>query len=194
MKLRRTIVAITASSFLSLGLQATTASAGVIGTQEYLSGADRAGQIASVQASFARADVRAALEKFGVNPADASLRVASLTDQELADVARKPGQPARRWRRRDRRPRHRVHRAAHPRVDRRNRHLQASVIPGVNTHARNHCCNPDHPVDSGPCQLVHHGWIHSRAAGHCARRHRPARDLRVERFCKWTRPDSQRSP
>ena len=88
MKLRRTIVAITASSFLSLGLQATTASAGVIGTQEYLSAADRAGQIASVQASFARADVRAALEKFGVNPADASVRVASLTDQELADVSR----------------------------------------------------------------------------------------------------------
>lgn len=88
MRLRRTITAITASCFLSLGLQATTASAGVIGTQEYLSGADRAGQIASVQASFARADVRAALEKFGVNPADASLRVASLTDQELADVSR----------------------------------------------------------------------------------------------------------
>ena len=88
MRLRRTIAAITVSCFLSLGLQATTASAGVIGTQEYLSGADRAGQIVSVQASFARADVRAALEKFGVNPADASLRVASLTDQELADVAR----------------------------------------------------------------------------------------------------------
>lgn len=73
---------------MSLGLQATTASAGVIGTQEYLSSADRAGQIASVQASFAREDVRAALEKFGVNPADASVRVASLTDQELADVSR----------------------------------------------------------------------------------------------------------
>ena len=88
MRLRRTIAAITASCFLSLGLHATTASAGVIGTQEYLSSADRAGQIASVQASFARADVRAALEKFGVNPADASVRVASLTDQELADVSR----------------------------------------------------------------------------------------------------------
>jgi hypothetical protein len=88
MRLRRTIVAITASCFLSFGLHATMASAGVIGTQEYLTGVDRAGHIASVQASFARADVRAALEKFGVNPADASLRVAALTDQELADVAR----------------------------------------------------------------------------------------------------------
>ncbi|MEZ5566647.1 MAG: PA2779 family protein [Gammaproteobacteria bacterium] len=88
MRLRRTIVAITASSFLSLGLQATTASAGVIGTQEYLNATDRAGQIASVQAAFARDDVRSALEKFGVNPVDAAARVASLTDQELADVSR----------------------------------------------------------------------------------------------------------
>ena len=51
MRLRRTLVAITASCFLSLGLQTTTASAGVIGTAEYLSATDRAGQVASVQAS-----------------------------------------------------------------------------------------------------------------------------------------------
>ncbi len=88
MRLRRTIVAITASTFLSLGFQAGTASASVIGTQAYLSAADRAGQIASVQATFARADVRSALEKYGVNPVDAAARVASLTDQELTDVSR----------------------------------------------------------------------------------------------------------
>ena len=89
MRLRRTIVAITVSCFLSMGLQATTASASVIGTQEYLSAADRAGQIASIQASLSRADVRAQLESFGVNPADAATRVASLSDQELATVAEK---------------------------------------------------------------------------------------------------------
>lgn len=87
MRLCRTIVAITVSCFLSLGLQATTASAGVIGTQEYLSAADRAGKIASVQAALSRADVRAQLENLGVNPADAAMRVASLGDQELATVA-----------------------------------------------------------------------------------------------------------
>ena len=87
MRLRRTLVAITASCFLSLGVQTTTASAGVIGTAEYLSATDRAGQVASVQAALSRADVRAQLEKHGVDPADAVARVASLTDSELADVS-----------------------------------------------------------------------------------------------------------
>ncbi len=87
MRLRRTLVAITVSCFLSLGLQVTTASAGVIATAEYLSATDRAGQIASVQASLSRADVRAQLEKLGVNPADAAARVALLTDRELAEVS-----------------------------------------------------------------------------------------------------------
>jgi hypothetical protein len=87
MRLRRTLVAITASCFLSLGVQTTTASAGVIGTAEYLSATDRAGQVASVQAALSRADVRAQLEKYGVDPADAVARVASLTDSELADVS-----------------------------------------------------------------------------------------------------------
>ena len=89
MRLRRTLVAITISCFLSMGLQATTASAGVIGTQEYLSATDRAGQIASIQASLSRADVRAQLEKLGVNPADAAARVASLSDQDLVTVSQK---------------------------------------------------------------------------------------------------------
>jgi hypothetical protein len=87
MTLRRTLVAITASCFLSLGLQATTAYAGVIGTAEYLSATDRAGQVASVQAALSRADVRAQLERYGVDPAAAAARVASLTDSELADVS-----------------------------------------------------------------------------------------------------------
>ncbi len=89
MRCSRTIVALTASAFLSLGLQATTASAGVIGTQDYLSATDRAGQIASVQASLSRADVRAQLEGYGVNASDAAARVASLTDQELTEVAQR---------------------------------------------------------------------------------------------------------
>jgi len=87
MRLRRTIVAIATSCFLSLGLQTTIASAGVIGTSEYLSASDRAGQIATVQAALSRADVRAQLEAYGVDPAAAAARVASLTDSELADVS-----------------------------------------------------------------------------------------------------------
>ncbi len=89
MRFSRTILALTASAFLSLGLQSTTASAGVIATQDYLSATDRAGQIASVQASLSRADVRAQLERYGVNASDAAARVASLTDQELTEVAQR---------------------------------------------------------------------------------------------------------
>jgi len=87
MRLRRTLIALTTSCFLLMSFQATTASAGVIGTTEYLSATDRAGQIATVQAALSRADVQAQLEKLGVNPVDAVTRVASLTDSELADVA-----------------------------------------------------------------------------------------------------------
>ncbi len=89
MRLRRTLIALTTSCFLLMSFQATTASAGVIGTTEYLSATDRAGQIATVQAALSRADVQAQLEKLGVNPVDAVTRVASLTDSELADVADK---------------------------------------------------------------------------------------------------------
>jgi len=89
MRLRRSLIALTTSCFLLMSFQATTASAGVIGTTEYLSATDRAGQIASVQAALSRADVQAQLEKLGVNPVDAVTRVASLTDSELADVADK---------------------------------------------------------------------------------------------------------
>ena len=89
MRLRRTLVAMTTSCFMSMSFQVTTASAGVIGTTEYLSATDRAGQIATVQAALSQADVRAQLVKFGVNPVDAVTRVASLTDSELADVADK---------------------------------------------------------------------------------------------------------
>lgn len=86
MRLRRTIMAITASCFLSMGFQAT-ASASVIGTTEYLSATDRAGKIATLQATLSRADVQAQLEKLGVNPLDAVARVASLNDSELADMS-----------------------------------------------------------------------------------------------------------
>lgn len=87
MRLRRSVAALTGSCFLTMVLQAPAASAGVIGTGDYLSATDRLAQIASVQATLARADVRAELERFGVNPDDAAGRVAALTDSELADVA-----------------------------------------------------------------------------------------------------------
>jgi len=85
MAFRRLMAAVTAACFLSLGFQG--ASAGMIGTDEYLAGAERAAQLGQVQAALARADVRAELERLGVDPALASERVASLSDAELSRVA-----------------------------------------------------------------------------------------------------------
>jgi hypothetical protein len=86
MDFRRITVAITASCFLGLGLH-STASAGVIGTQDYLSAEARAGHLADINAALSRADVQEKLVSLGVNPADAVTRVAALSDAELAQMA-----------------------------------------------------------------------------------------------------------
>jgi hypothetical protein len=86
MAFRQIIVAITAACFLGLGFQ-TTASASVIGTQDYLSAEARAGHLAGINAALSRADVQAELVALGVDPADAVTRAAALSDAELAQVA-----------------------------------------------------------------------------------------------------------
>jgi hypothetical protein len=87
MQFRQTVLAITAACFLALGLQTTTASAGVIGTQAYLSAEARAGHLADINAAISRADVQAQLVSLGVDPANAVTRAAALSDAELAQVA-----------------------------------------------------------------------------------------------------------
>lgn len=59
------------------------AAAGVIGTQQALSADVRAAKETQVRAALARADVRQAMQRMGVDPADAQGRVASLSDAEL---------------------------------------------------------------------------------------------------------------
>lgn len=85
MALRRALAALTTACFLSLGFQSATA--GMIGTPEFLSGTQRAAQLDQVQAALARADVQQALVSLGVDPAAAGARVANLSDAELARVA-----------------------------------------------------------------------------------------------------------
>lgn len=80
----RFIAAFVTACLLGLGFQ--SASAGIIGTQDYLAGIERAGRIADVQAALARADVREQLVRLGVDPVAASERVASLSDEELATI------------------------------------------------------------------------------------------------------------
>ena len=88
MNFRQMIAAITAVCFLSIGFQAT-ASATVIGTQAYLNHADRASQIAKIQTTLSRQDVRDQFVRLGVDPVAATERVASLSDRELASVSDK---------------------------------------------------------------------------------------------------------
>lgn len=84
MAFTRFIAAFVTTCLLSLGFQ--SASAGIIGTQDYLAGIERSGRIADVQAALARADVREQLVRLGVDPVAASERVASLSDEELAMI------------------------------------------------------------------------------------------------------------
>jgi hypothetical protein len=83
---RRSVIAVTAACFLTLGLQAP-AMATVIGTQEFVTATDRAADLAAVESVLNRADVRTQLENLGVDPAQAAERVAALSDQELSAMA-----------------------------------------------------------------------------------------------------------
>ena len=87
MAFRGLVAALAAACLLGLGFQ--SAVAGVIDTQDYLAGAERAAQVAMIQSALTRQDVRDELVRLGVDPLAASERVASLSDGELATVAGK---------------------------------------------------------------------------------------------------------
>ena len=68
---------------LSMVVAPATATAGVISTQQALSDEMRAAKETQVRSSLARDDVRQAMQRLGVDPADADARIASLSDAEL---------------------------------------------------------------------------------------------------------------
>jgi hypothetical protein len=86
----RGVSAATLAAFLWAGVPAP-ARAALIGTDvavgEALYAGSRSAHLAKVEAALARADVQGQLQKLGVAPADARLRVAALTDAELAQLA-----------------------------------------------------------------------------------------------------------
>jgi uncharacterized membrane protein (Fun14 family) len=82
----RGFVALVGVAFLSFSIQ-NAARAGVIDTEEYLNAVDRQATIAHIDSVLARDEVRTALERHGVDPAQASERVAALNDQELQTLA-----------------------------------------------------------------------------------------------------------
>lgn len=60
--------------------------AGVITTQQALSAEMRSATELEVRGALARADVRQAMQKLGVDPLDADARIASLSDSELLQL------------------------------------------------------------------------------------------------------------
>ena len=87
---RRACVAVLSASLISLGMQAPAA-AGVVGTAEAIASQDSNAR-AVVDATLARADVRAELERMGVDPADIEGRLDALSDAEVATLAGQIGE------------------------------------------------------------------------------------------------------
>ena len=89
-KFRRACVAVLSASLISLGMQAP-ASAGVVGTAEAIASQD-GGARAMLDATLARADVRAELERLGVDPAAIEGRLDALSEAEVATLAGQIGE------------------------------------------------------------------------------------------------------
>lgn len=86
---KRWTLGVTLAAF-SLAAMPTMSYAGMIGTAEALRAEatpERAANMARVAAAFERDDLRAQLEQFGVDPAQAAARAAALDDAELAQLA-----------------------------------------------------------------------------------------------------------
>lgn len=82
---KRVVVMLLSVSIAYAGL-VSTASAAVVGTQQALSVDARQAMITHINSSLQRDDVRQAMIDLGVDPQQAEQRVASLTDQELAEL------------------------------------------------------------------------------------------------------------
>lgn len=85
-RIRRSCVALVSVGLVSLGMQAP-AYAGIVGTAEALAAARADGSRALVDATLARADVRAKLAEMGVDAAAVEGRVAALSEAEVASLA-----------------------------------------------------------------------------------------------------------
>jgi len=87
---RRACVAVLSASLISLGMQAPAA-AGIVGTAEAIASHD-SGARALVDATLARADVRAEFERLGVDPAAIEGRLDALSEAEVATLAGQIGE------------------------------------------------------------------------------------------------------
>jgi hypothetical protein len=82
---RKSSIAILSVAILNLGM-ASAASAAIVDTASLVAG-DREADLSAVRSRIERADVRAQMEKMGVDAAAVDRRVASLNDRELHRLA-----------------------------------------------------------------------------------------------------------
>lgn len=80
------IISLILSTSLVFGGFTSSVAAAVVSTQQAMSIEQRQTSIDLVQAQLQRADVQQAMIEMGVDPNQALLRVASLSDQELAQL------------------------------------------------------------------------------------------------------------
>ncbi len=90
-RFRRACVTLVSASLVSLGMQAPAA-AGIVGTAEAIAASQESGARAAIDATLARADVRAQLAQMGVDPAAIEGRLDALSDAEIAALADQVGQ------------------------------------------------------------------------------------------------------
>lgn len=83
----RRLTALMLSVALVFGGVPPFAMAELIGTETLLEQQDRGRHLEQIERFLARDDVRRQLESLGVDPADARMRVAGLSDAELAQLA-----------------------------------------------------------------------------------------------------------
>ena len=84
---RSTAVAVLALAVVNLGF-VNTAQAGIVGTEAVVR-TDRGVSLAAIQAQLNRADVRAEFARLGVDAGAIDQRVANLSDNELAALAKR---------------------------------------------------------------------------------------------------------
>ena len=75
-------------SFLLLEFTAITAKAGIIGTEAVINTLQGEESLARITAFIDRQEVREAFLNNGIDPAQAKIRAASLTDQEISEICK----------------------------------------------------------------------------------------------------------
>jgi hypothetical protein len=84
---RTAFAAVLSLAILNTGM-ISAAQAGIVGTEAMVQ-TNRDASIATIQAQLAREDVRAQMDKYGVDAASIDQRLASLSDSELATLAQR---------------------------------------------------------------------------------------------------------